>query len=213
MSKSTVIVVDNGSTDDTGDVAKEFGATIVYEPRRGIGSSRQTGLEAVSNSAKMILTTNADTAVSPNWIGDHVKRLTSSAVYTFGDVVYRPDNSENVTDTLYLMLYNTSAHHVHRIKNYLGALHSNAGNSGFNKDLALSVGGYDRNLSNGENVNLMYKLSRTGEVIYLPETRVYSSARKVLSRGINGAAFMLTHNMIHLIAGKPYSNKDSIDVR
>jgi glycosyltransferase involved in cell wall biosynthesis len=42
-----VIVVDNGSTDGTGDVASRHGATVVREERRGYGSACLAGLEAI----------------------------------------------------------------------------------------------------------------------------------------------------------------------
>ncbi len=42
------IVVDNGSTDGSGDVARSLGATVVSEPRRGFGAACFAGLEAAS---------------------------------------------------------------------------------------------------------------------------------------------------------------------
>lgn len=41
-----VVVVDNGSTDRTAEVARAGGARVVYEPRRGYGRACQAGLEA-----------------------------------------------------------------------------------------------------------------------------------------------------------------------
>jgi glycosyltransferase A (GT-A) superfamily protein (DUF2064 family) len=43
-----VIVVDNGSTDDTAAVARGHGARVVVEPRRGYGAAVHAGLEAAS---------------------------------------------------------------------------------------------------------------------------------------------------------------------
>lgn len=40
-----VVVVDNGSTDATADVARQHGAVVVAEPRRGYGSACLAGLE------------------------------------------------------------------------------------------------------------------------------------------------------------------------
>jgi glycosyltransferase involved in cell wall biosynthesis len=41
-----VLVVDNGSTDGTADVARSLGADVVVEPRRGYGAAVHAGLEA-----------------------------------------------------------------------------------------------------------------------------------------------------------------------
>ncbi len=38
------IVVDNGSTDDSADIARRLGATVVVEPRRGFGAACFAGL-------------------------------------------------------------------------------------------------------------------------------------------------------------------------
>ncbi len=42
--KLDCVVVDNGSTDDTAEVAQKLGARVVYEPRRGYGSACLAGL-------------------------------------------------------------------------------------------------------------------------------------------------------------------------
>ncbi len=42
------IVVDNGSSDGSGDLARSLGATVVYEPRRGFGSACFAGLVAAT---------------------------------------------------------------------------------------------------------------------------------------------------------------------
>jgi glycosyltransferase involved in cell wall biosynthesis len=42
------IVVDNGSTDGTGDRARALGATVVVEPRRGFGAACAAGLGAAT---------------------------------------------------------------------------------------------------------------------------------------------------------------------
>src|SRR5918992_5472754 len=41
-----VIVVDNGSTDGSGELARSAGAVVVEEPRRGYGSAYLAGLAA-----------------------------------------------------------------------------------------------------------------------------------------------------------------------
>ncbi len=42
------VVVDNGSTDGSGDLARSLGATVVVEPRRGFGSACFAGLQAAT---------------------------------------------------------------------------------------------------------------------------------------------------------------------
>lgn len=44
-----VIVVDNGSTDDTAAVARAHGARVVHEPRPGYGAAVQAGIDAATS--------------------------------------------------------------------------------------------------------------------------------------------------------------------
>ena len=56
-----VIVVDNGSRDRTADVARECGAIVVAEPRRGYGSACQSGIsEAARRGAEVLVILDAD---------------------------------------------------------------------------------------------------------------------------------------------------------
>jgi glycosyltransferase involved in cell wall biosynthesis len=50
-----IIVVDNGSTDDTGARAREAGAEVVREPRRGYGRACLAGVLAASDAAIIVL--------------------------------------------------------------------------------------------------------------------------------------------------------------
>lgn len=50
-----IIVVDNGSTDDTAAVARRAGARVVAEPQRGYGSACLRGLEVLSEAPPAIV--------------------------------------------------------------------------------------------------------------------------------------------------------------
>jgi glycosyltransferase involved in cell wall biosynthesis len=43
------IVVDNGSSDGSGEIARELGAAVLYEPRRGFGAACWAGLVAAED--------------------------------------------------------------------------------------------------------------------------------------------------------------------
>ncbi|MGH3763928.1 MAG: glycosyltransferase family 2 protein [Pseudonocardiaceae bacterium] len=58
-----VVVVDNGSTDDTVAVAAACGATVVSEPRRGYGAAVHTGL--LASTADLVGVLDADGSLSP----------------------------------------------------------------------------------------------------------------------------------------------------
>ncbi len=57
------IVVDNGSTDGSGTVARALGATVVEEPRRGFGAACFAGLEAAT--ADVVCFMDCDGSLDP----------------------------------------------------------------------------------------------------------------------------------------------------
>lgn len=57
------IVVDNGSTDGSPEVAAAHGATVVHEPRKGYGAAVHTGLEHATSDVVCFL--DADGSLDP----------------------------------------------------------------------------------------------------------------------------------------------------
>jgi glycosyltransferase involved in cell wall biosynthesis len=57
------IVVDNGSSDGTAEVARAHGATVVDEPRRGFGAACAAGLDAATGT--VVCFCDADASLDP----------------------------------------------------------------------------------------------------------------------------------------------------
>ncbi|MFD3480855.1 glycosyltransferase family 2 protein [Streptomyces sp. NPDC058695] len=57
------LVVDNGSTDGSPDIARSLGATVVTEPRRGFGAACHAGLSA--SDAEVVCFCDCDASLDP----------------------------------------------------------------------------------------------------------------------------------------------------
>lgn len=71
-----IIVVDNNSSDRTGEVARQCGATVVFEPINNIGKARNAGVKAATG--KYVAFCDADNEVTENLlvlIHDHLEDL------------------------------------------------------------------------------------------------------------------------------------------
>ena len=78
-----VIVVDNGSTDGSGDLARAAGALVVEEPRRGYGSAYLTGLAVAQGDYIMML--DADLTYDFSEIPNFVRELEDGAQLVVGN--------------------------------------------------------------------------------------------------------------------------------
>lgn len=71
-----IVVVDNGSTDATADVARSAGAMVVSEPKRGYGRACRAGVEAASKSgADIVAFMDGDGSDCPEFMSDLIKPI------------------------------------------------------------------------------------------------------------------------------------------
>ncbi|MGC9114332.1 MAG: glycosyltransferase family 2 protein [Candidatus Micrarchaeia archaeon] len=81
--KTEIIVVDNASTDRTGEIARSKGAKVIVERKRGKGNALLTGFRNVSKDSEYVLMIDADNTYSPEEAGRLLELLQSG----FADVV------------------------------------------------------------------------------------------------------------------------------
>ncbi|WP_330286856.1 glycosyltransferase family 2 protein [Streptomyces sp. NBC_00576] len=67
------IVVDNGSTDGSADIARERGATVVHEARRGFGAACHAGLTAAT--AEIVCFCDCDASLDPALLMPFVREV------------------------------------------------------------------------------------------------------------------------------------------
>ncbi len=70
---SRVIVVDNGSTDDSAEVARRHGATVVEESMVGVWPAAARGYDEAMADADIIARIDADSRPHPDWIAQLVR--------------------------------------------------------------------------------------------------------------------------------------------
>lgn len=85
IGKYEVIVVDDGSEDNTYKVAKNEGATVIRHPvNRGVGAALVTGFQkAIQNNSDVIVTIDADQQHSP----DEIEKIMKPVLRGEADVV------------------------------------------------------------------------------------------------------------------------------
>ncbi|OGD66588.1 hypothetical protein A2584_05070 [Candidatus Beckwithbacteria bacterium RIFOXYD1_FULL_50_11] len=183
----SVIVVDNASADATPEIAHAFGPKVVSQPKKGVAWARQAGLYAVEPSTRFILTTDADTVVSENWLSPHLKELADTAnqtVFTHGPISYECDFKDDLVKWFLYEIYKRAAFQVQKTKPEELKIGIGGGNSGFIKSVALKENGYNTTLHTGEDIDLMKRILNNGQDKRVDASVITSNRRIIHQDGI-----------------------------
>ncbi|GGM17795.1 glycosyltransferase [Deinococcus aerophilus] len=179
-----VIVVDNGSTDDTVAVAQAWGARVLRCTRPGVAHARQYGLEAASG--EWVATTDADSLPSPEWLS----RLNAAVP---GHVaLYGPMGFCGVAPHWAALSQAAYSAFLHGCR-LAGKPNLAGANMAFSRHAALMAGGYPH-VEAYEDVMLGQALARLGTVAYVPGALVGTSARR-LEKGVLPFAWQHLRNI------------------
>lgn len=167
-----VIVVDNGSTDHTVEIANRFGAKVIREERRGIGWARAIGFAQARGD--IIASTDADTVVPNDWLVRFARlfREYPDVVGVGGGFVY-------IDGPLGVRLLGRLANILTPIISIL--LPQLWSFSGFNfavrRKTYLDSGGFRTDMTYGEDWDLGKRIGRLGRVVIDYKSRVKTSGR------------------------------------
>jgi glycosyltransferase involved in cell wall biosynthesis len=152
-----IMVLDNGSTDKTVEIAKEYADEVLVLPGLSLRDIKQVGIEKARTS--IVVTTDADTFAPPEWLEKLLRHFSDPTVVAVGGPV-RPLEPNTVSS-----LYTNTLSNIAQA----GLLYD--ANMAFRRDIMLGSGGY-AHLKRGWDWELSSRLSNYGRVVYDPEAYV-----------------------------------------
>jgi GT2 family glycosyltransferase len=164
-----LFVVDNGSRDDTADLARAAGATVIREPVRSSFRARNRGWE--SASADIIAFTDVDCVPKPNWLAELTEPFVDPSVAAVGGAIIQAElNSAAqrwMVERQFLdQGFNASAAFLPYFA---------TANAAYRRSTLESIGGFDEAfvVSGGDN-DLTWRVQALagGRVVYRPEAEV-----------------------------------------
>ncbi|MBI4180530.1 MAG: glycosyltransferase [Chloroflexi bacterium] len=169
-----IIVVDNGSVDNTSKVASKCGAKVFSCSKRGVAYARQTG--AYKASGDIIVQADADTTYPRNWLKRIANHFSShpESVALAGAYVYK--------DPLRWSKFEYFMRHLTNIAGrlFLGkAVLVSGANFAFRREAFLKVNGYEANSLFPDQWGISRRLSRVGSISYDKTLLVTTSARRI----------------------------------
>ncbi|MBI1888340.1 MAG: glycosyltransferase [Candidatus Spechtbacteria bacterium] len=168
-----LIVVDNNSKDATTEIAKRFGAKVVFEAKRGVGFARQKGFCQARGS--IIATTDADTLAPQNWLQRIVTEFQKDrAIVAFGGLYTLCSGPFTARFATRYLLYPAWI----LDKTCSGGWTLPGANFAVRKNAFYQIGGFNTKLHLGEDADLSQRLRKTGQVILDPRFRVQTSGRR-----------------------------------
>jgi peptidoglycan-N-acetylglucosamine deacetylase len=169
-----IIVVDNGSRDNTARIARSMGIKVVACPQKGVSYARQCGAEAASG--EIIVQADADTVYPPWWLTRILGQFKRhpQAIGVAGTFIYKnPPWWAGVEYFLRVFFGTFSSLLFGRPLVISGA------NLAFYKRAFTSIGGYEHGAYSCDQINIVTRLSRVGKVIYDGRLYCATSERSV----------------------------------
>ncbi len=170
-----VIVIDDGSTDNTAQIIQANDSVIfIRQSRGGPSSARNKGIERANG--EYVAFTDGDCIVPDDWLMELAKGLENDEVAgSGGDQISPEDESEfgkNIQKYFKIIGFLTG---YIKTSDSLGIVdHNPSCNSIYKKSILQDIGGFDPDLWPGEDVDLDYRITQKGyKLTFNPRALVF----------------------------------------
>jgi glycosyltransferase involved in cell wall biosynthesis len=167
--KYEVIVVDDGSTDETRDIVSKHPVKYIYQQNSGPAVARNNGVRQAEG--EIILFTDADCEPQSNWIEELVKPLRDPQVVGVKGI-YKTRQKELIARLVQIEY----EHKYERMKKFKYIDFIDTYSAAYRKDIFTKYGGFDERYPKAsvEDQELSFRLSRDGnKMVFNPEAVVY----------------------------------------
>lgn len=152
-----VIVVDDGSTDDTRAILSRFpDVRAIYQPNRGLSVARNVGLQAATGS--IIAYTDSDCYADPDWLTHLVHQLVRTQAAAVGGPNLSPPDG-----WLAACVAASPGQPMHVLESDQVAEHIPGCNMAFRREALEAINGFDHEYRKaGDDVDLCWRLQQAG---------------------------------------------------
>jgi glycosyltransferase involved in cell wall biosynthesis len=156
--RSEIIIVDDGSTDNTAEIAKGYPVKYVYQENKGPASARNHG--ARESKGDILVFTDSDCIPYENWIEKLIRGFSEDNIGAVAGS-YSITNPESILATC-IHEEIKLRHERLKMKKYVRAFGSY--NVAIRRDVFFNVGGFNEEyrFASGEDNDLSYKILKSG---------------------------------------------------
>lgn len=171
-----VTVIDDGSTDKTGDILSSY-SDIQIIRTSGLGPSYCRNLGIKQSRGEYLAFTDADCLVHPEWLRELLRGFKQDNVAAVGGNQESPIDESDFGRMVqgFLKTVGFVAGYVKTKKTIMETKHNPSCNVMYRKEICLQAGGFLEGLWPGEDVDLDYRIRelKKYKLIYNPEAIVY----------------------------------------
>lgn len=179
-----VIVVNNGSTDSTTDIASSYknrlAISVINELKKGRGSARAAGFAVAKGD--IILSTDADAVVPSDWIEKMIEHFKNPKIIAVTGI-FRIQDCSFITNSIFNIISFLSTYLYRMIFGYFWVC---GANFAVRKNAYRTVGGFSKIANGMEDVELSSRLRKHGKIIFDPNLIVITSGRRLKGRFLQG---------------------------
>lgn len=170
-----VIVVENGSTDNTSAIVKQYPVRLFHSDIRGPAAARNLGL--AETDADIVAFTDADCVADSEWLSELVKPYADPEVGGVGGAILAYDHHERTVAEIFSEEYSPLVNFVSGEHEFLPHLYT--ANASYRRGLLAETGAFDPRLVTAEDVDLAWRLQlQTGaRLCYSAQAIVYHRHR------------------------------------
>ncbi len=183
-----IVVVDGGSQDRTLEIAEKY--ADILESSSSLDSpakARNAGIKL--STGDVVAFIDADTVVSKSWLNAVMKCFEDENVVGASGPAY-PLESSSFLIAPYIFVYDILV----RLTLLVGRPHFLGFNCAYRRDFLEAVSGFDERVRVSEDALLSMEAIKYGKLKFLKEMSVYTSARRLKTRGIVESLFYLFYN-------------------
>lgn len=163
-----IIVVDNGSTDDTAAVARQAGATVIHQLKKGAAAARNAGIEAATG--EIICVTDADCCPTTSWLAEVSAPLRANSEIAACKGTYRTNQTQLVAR--FVQLEYEDKYDLLRPQKTIDFIDTYS--AAYRREVLVQNGGFDENVFYVEDQELSFRLASRGyKMVFQPTAVVY----------------------------------------
>lgn len=192
-----VVVMDNGSTDQTAAIVRGLGVHCDIVPKLTVSGLRNRGVQKAQGA--IIAFVDADVELTPNWLGEALAVLQDDEIVACGCMPAVPNNATWVQRTWDLHQRIRPGKQISKTMQWLSSM-----NLTVRREAFLKVGGFNESLLTSEDVDLCYRLGKQGKIVLCPTMEavhwgeaqdVRTFWKKEVWRGLGSFKGVLSHGI------------------